>query len=81
MLQLIDSELGLAEDLMAPPCVDLSEVVINAESNPPKKLPTYKGAKTRSSASLPLDGDIGPQQENGPSHTFAFSAGCTRSPL
>lgn len=60
-MQLIDSELGLDSDLVAPPCVNLSEVVINAKSNPPKKLPAYEGAKTRSSASLPLDSDIGPQ--------------------
>nr|POE82317.1 hypothetical protein CFP56_50288 [Quercus suber] len=79
MLQLIDSELGLDADLVVPPCVDLSNVVINAKSNPPpKKLPAGEGPKTRTSVSLPLVGDIGPQEENGMRHTFAFSASCTR---
>nr|POF21903.1 putative ribonuclease h protein [Quercus suber] len=79
-LQLIDSELGLVADLVAPPCVDLSNEVITEKSKPPNKSPECEGPKSSSSESLPLVRDIGPKEEYGP-HTFAFSAGCTRKPL
>ena len=77
---MIDSELGLAADLVVP-CVDLSEAIINVKKILPTKFPACEGAKHKPSACPILDGDFGPKQENGPSPTFAFSTGCMRPPL
>ena len=80
-LQMIDSELGLIADFVAPPKEDFSEVVINAKSNPPMKLPVDEIIETKIFETPPWNGDIGPQMENGLSHIFAFLAMNTRPPL
>ena len=78
---MINSELSLIADFVAPPKEDFSEVVINAKSNPPMKLPMDEIIETKISETPPWNGDIGPQMENGPSHIFAFLAVNTRPPL
>lgn len=80
-LQMIDSELGLIADFVAPPKEDFSEVVINAKSNPPMKLPVDEIIETKISETPPWNGDIGPQMENWLSHIFAFLAVNMRPPL
>lgn len=78
---MIDNELGLTIGFVAPPKEDFLEVVINAKSNPPMKLPADETTETKTSETLPLNDDIEPQKENGSSHTFAFSTVNTRPPL
>ena len=79
-LLLIDRELGLAADLVSS-CVKHSKAVINAGKISPLYSPACEDAKHRPSACIVLDRGCGPNQEDGSSHTFAFSAGCLRPPL
>ncbi|KAF3965829.1 hypothetical protein CMV_010014 [Castanea mollissima] len=73
-LQMIDSEMGITADFVAPPKEVFSEVAINAKSNPLKKLPADETMGSKISKNLHLRDDIGLQKDNGPSHMVASSA-------
>nr|POF08740.1 hypothetical protein CFP56_50530 [Quercus suber] len=77
----IDRELGLLVDYVALPLVNPLEVVLNAKSNPTKKLPADKISVSAISEINPLNFGSGLNKENGPNPMAASSTGNMRPPL